>query len=87
MNKRRELVHLAKGVGMLMAGSIQKVGKKYRVTLELGFDANGKRMRKYQTVTTEKEAKKYLTILITINNVICWFTRRKYLWSNSSSIG
>ncbi|WP_280754644.1 site-specific integrase [Paenibacillus sp. LBL] len=43
-----------------MAGSIQKVGKKYRVTLELGFDANGKRMRKYQTVTTEKEAKKVL---------------------------
>ncbi|MCT1400039.1 site-specific integrase [Paenibacillus sp. p3-SID867] len=43
-----------------MAGSFQKIGKKYRVTLELGFDATGKRMRKYQTVNTEKEAKKIL---------------------------
>lgn len=44
-----------------MAGSIQKVGKKYRVTFEMGFDVNGKRLRKYTTVPSEREAKKLLT--------------------------
>lgn len=41
--------------------SIQKIGKKYRVTLEVGKDANGKRLREYKTVTTHEEAKKILT--------------------------
>ncbi|WP_080831897.1 site-specific integrase [Cohnella massiliensis] len=43
-----------------MAGSIQKVGKKWRVTLELGVDNAGKRLRKYVSVSTESEAKKIL---------------------------
>ncbi len=43
-----------------MAGSIQKVGAKFRVTLELGTDNNGKRVRKYLTASSESEAKKLL---------------------------
>jgi integrase len=41
--------------------SIQKVGKKYRITLELGKDGNGKRLREYKTFNTHEEAKKVLT--------------------------
>lgn len=44
-----------------MAGSIQKVGKKYRVTLELGKDENGKRLRDYFTFADQGEAERYLT--------------------------
>lgn len=44
-----------------MAGSIKKIGKKFRVTLELGTDVNGKRLRKYITASSEDEAKKLLT--------------------------
>jgi integrase len=44
-----------------MAGSISKVGIKFRVTLDHGVDANGKRIRKYVTSSTEEEAKKLLT--------------------------
>lgn len=44
-----------------MAGSIRKIGKKYRITFELGIDAKGKRLRKYATVSSEKDAKKLLT--------------------------
>jgi hypothetical protein len=44
-----------------MAGSISKVGTKFRVTLDYGVDANGKRLRKYITSSTEEEAKKLLT--------------------------
>ncbi|MEK5394306.1 site-specific integrase [Paenibacillus sp. FSL K6-2859] len=43
-----------------MAGSISKVGSKFRVTLELGTDSHGKRLRKYITAMTESEAKKLL---------------------------
>lgn len=43
-----------------MAGSISRYGKKFRVTLELGTDSNGKRLRKYLTASTESEAKKLL---------------------------
>jgi integrase len=43
-----------------MAGSFSKVGKKFRVTLELGTDNNGKRMRKYITASSEAEAKKLI---------------------------
>lgn len=43
-----------------MAGSIQKVGKKFRVTKELGKDQNGKRLREYVYAPTEAEAKKIL---------------------------
>ncbi|MEK4730063.1 site-specific integrase [Paenibacillus sp. FSL L8-0641] len=43
-----------------MAGSIKKVGTKYRVTFELGKDLNGKRQRDYATVNSEAEAKKLL---------------------------
>ncbi|MEK5141449.1 MULTISPECIES: site-specific integrase [Paenibacillus] len=43
-----------------MAGSIKKVGTKYRVTFELGKDLNGKRLRDYATVHSEAEAKKLL---------------------------
>lgn len=43
-----------------MAGSIQKVGTKWRVTFELGTDTLGKRQRKYVTVSSELEAKKTL---------------------------
>lgn len=43
-----------------MAGSYTKIGNKYRVTLELGTDENGKRLRKYVTVTKESEAKKII---------------------------
>lgn len=43
-----------------MPGNIIKVGKKYRVTMELGKDEKGKRLRKYVTVSTEAEAKKIL---------------------------
>ncbi|MFB9274190.1 site-specific integrase [Cohnella cellulosilytica] len=44
-----------------MAGSITKVGLKFRVTLDHGVDGNGKRLRKYVTASTEEEAKKLLT--------------------------
>lgn len=44
-----------------MAGSIQKVGKKFRITLELGKDSSGKRIRQYVTASTEAEAKKLLS--------------------------
>ncbi|GGA49262.1 site-specific integrase [Paenibacillus physcomitrellae] len=43
-----------------MAGSIQKIGKKFRVTKELGKDQNGKRQREYVYASTESEAKKLL---------------------------
>ncbi|WP_168118531.1 site-specific integrase [Paenibacillus sp. HB172176] len=43
-----------------MAGSICKIGKKFRVTKELGRDANGKRKREYVIAKTEAEAKKIL---------------------------
>lgn len=43
-----------------MAGSIQKIGNKFRITLELGVDHNGKRNRQYLTATSESEAKKLL---------------------------
>ncbi len=43
-----------------MAGSIKKVGTKYRVTFELGKDLNGKRLRDYATVNSEAEARKLL---------------------------
>jgi integrase len=44
-----------------MAGSITKVGLKYRVTLDHGVDGTAKRVRKYLTASTEEEAKKLLT--------------------------
>jgi hypothetical protein len=44
-----------------MAGSITKIGMKFRVTLDFGVDGNGKRIRKYVTASTEAEAKKLLT--------------------------
>lgn len=44
-----------------MAGSIQKIGNKYRITLELGKDEAGKRLRKYMTVNSQAEAKKVLS--------------------------
>lgn len=43
-----------------MAGSISKIGNKYRVTFELGKDLNGKRLREYVTVQSKKEAEKLL---------------------------
>ncbi|MEK4508248.1 site-specific integrase [Paenibacillus sp. FSL K6-2524] len=43
-----------------MAGSIQKVGNKYRITMETGKDFSGKRKRTYVTATSEAEAKKVL---------------------------
>lgn len=43
-----------------MAGSISKVGTKFRVALDYGKDATGKRIRKYVTATSEAEAKKLL---------------------------
>lgn len=43
-----------------MAGSITKIGKKFRVTYELGKDADGKRRRESVTVETESEAKRLL---------------------------
>jgi integrase len=44
-----------------MAGSITKVGTKFRVTLDSGTDGKGKRIRKYVTASSESEAKKLLT--------------------------
>lgn len=44
-----------------MAGSIQKVGRKFRITLELGKGADGKRLRSYLTANSETEAKKLLS--------------------------
>ncbi|MFF2909177.1 tyrosine recombinase XerC [Paenibacillus sp. NPDC057934] len=44
-----------------MAGSIKKIGKKYRVTKELGKDRLGKRLREYAYAYTESEAKKILS--------------------------
>ncbi|MEF2969106.1 site-specific integrase [Paenibacillus sp. M1] len=41
-----------------MAASFSKVGKKFRVTFEYGKDGNGKRIRKFESVATEAEAKK-----------------------------
>ncbi|OMD44036.1 site-specific integrase [Paenibacillus odorifer] len=43
-----------------MAGSITKVGTKFRVTFDFGTDSKGKRIRKYTSVSTEAEAKKLL---------------------------
>lgn len=43
-----------------MAGSIKKIGKKFRVTKELGKNHSGKRLREYVYATTEAEAKKLL---------------------------
>ncbi|MBY9078931.1 tyrosine recombinase XerC [Paenibacillus sp. CGMCC 1.18879] len=43
-----------------MAGSIQKIGKKFRVTKELGKSQSGKRLREYVYAATEAEAKKLL---------------------------
>ncbi|OMD42778.1 site-specific integrase [Paenibacillus borealis] len=43
-----------------MAGSIQKIKNKYRITKELGKDNNGKRLREYSYASTEAEAKKLL---------------------------
>ncbi|WP_326512266.1 site-specific integrase [Clostridium intestinale] len=40
--------------------SIQKRGKKYRVTLEYGKDSNGKRIRKYVTANSKDEAEKII---------------------------
>lgn len=44
-----------------MAGSYSRIGSKYRVTLELGTDGAGKRLRKYITVSKESEAKRIIT--------------------------
>jgi integrase len=44
-----------------MAASYSKVGKKFRITYEYGKDANGKRIRKFETVATEAEAKRLVT--------------------------
>lgn len=44
-----------------MAGSIRKRGNKYQVIIELGKDANGKRLRRYFTADNETDAKKILT--------------------------
>jgi integrase len=41
-----------------VAASFSKVGKKFRVTFEYGKDGDGNRIRKYQTVETEAEAKR-----------------------------
>jgi integrase len=41
-----------------MGASIDKIGKKFRITYDYGKDANGKRIRKFQTVATEAEAKR-----------------------------
>ncbi|MDR6720882.1 tyrosine-type recombinase/integrase [Paenibacillus sp. 2003] len=43
-----------------MAGSIQKIGNKFRLTMEVGVDVKGRRLRKYKTFQTEREAKKAL---------------------------
>lgn len=43
-----------------MAGSISKIGNKYRVTFEVGKDLEGKRLREYITVHSRKEAEKLL---------------------------
>jgi integrase len=43
-----------------MAGSISKIGNKFRVTFDFGMDANGKRLRKTVTASTESDAKKLL---------------------------
>lgn len=43
-----------------MAGNITKVGSKFRITFDYGRDGNGRRVRKYQTVSSETEAKKLL---------------------------
>ncbi|OUS77256.1 site-specific integrase [Paenibacillus sp. MY03] len=44
-----------------MAGSIQKIGKRFRVTKELGKGADGKRKRDYAFADSEAEAQKLLT--------------------------
>lgn len=44
-----------------MAASFSKVGKKFRITYEHGKDENGKRIRNYETVETEQEAKRLVT--------------------------
>lgn len=43
-----------------MAGSITRVGTKFRVTFDFGTDSKGKRIRKYTSASTEAEAKKLL---------------------------
>lgn len=43
-----------------MAGSITKIGKKFRVTMEVGKDSNNKRKREYKTFSKEADAKKFL---------------------------
>ncbi|OMD35136.1 MULTISPECIES: site-specific integrase [Paenibacillus] len=43
-----------------MAGSITKVGTKFRVTFDFGTDSKGKRIRKYTSASSEAEAKKLL---------------------------
>ncbi|MEI2397042.1 site-specific integrase [Paenibacillus phytohabitans] len=43
-----------------MAGSITKVGSKFRVTFDFGTDSKGKRIRKYTSASSEAEAKKLL---------------------------
>jgi integrase len=43
-----------------MPGSITKIGTKFRVTLEMGRDTSGKRLRQYTTASSEAEAKKLL---------------------------
>jgi integrase len=43
-----------------MAGSITKIGTKFRVAMEIGRDLNGKRIRKYVTASSEVEAEKLL---------------------------
>lgn len=58
--------------------SIQKVGKKYRITLELGKGGDGKRLREYKTFNTYEEAKKVLTEFE--------YNRQRNLLVNSDSI-
>ncbi|MFT9485757.1 MAG: tyrosine-type recombinase/integrase [Tepidibacillus sp.] len=41
-----------------MGASIDKIGKKFRITYDYGKDANGKRIRKFQTVDTKAEAER-----------------------------
>lgn len=43
-----------------MAGSIQRINNRFRITKELGKDSNGKRLREYAYASTEAEAKKLL---------------------------
>ena len=40
--------------------SIKKIGKSYRITIELGKDNNGKRQRKYVTIKDKKIANSIL---------------------------